>query len=96
MKLLTAIIFWVLASVAYAQDRPSDGLPNGTYKKSCHECKVANGRYLICQSCNDGHPGPLSPLINTGGKKTGVSLDLTTCPNGPVWNHNGQLECGDG
>lgn len=96
MRLLMAICLGVFSALSSAQDRPADALPEGTYKESCNECKVANGRYLVCRSCKNGKPGPLAPFINTGGWESGVSLDLKPCPNGPVWNDHGQLRCGDG
>lgn len=96
MKLMIAIAFAAQLSAAYAQDRPADALPEGSYKRSCSECKVANGKYLVCRSCKNGRPLPLDPIIRGGGWETGVSLDLKACPNGPVWNDHGQLRCGDG
>ena len=101
MKLLRFLLIGSLAIplFAFAQNRPSDALPPGTYKKSCGECKISGGQYLVCKYCKDGKnkvSGPLGPTLG-GGWEEGVSLDLNSCkPNEKVWNHNGQLECGHG
>lgn len=99
MKILSLLLAAVaISSQAFAQDRPVDALPEGTYKKSCGTCKISGGRYLVCDYCKDGRnkvSGPLGPILG-GGWENGVSLDLRNCPNGPVWNDKGQLRCGNG
>lgn len=94
MKYMIAIFFIACSFGAVAQDgRPSKALPSGTYKDSCHNCEVQNGHWLICGSCNNGET---QGSFGNSGWNNDVSLDISRCPNGPVWNDNGQLRCGNG
>lgn len=98
MKVIVATALLAFAATVMAQDIPADALPSGSYKKSCGECKISGGRYLVCRYCKNGQnkvSGPLGPILG-GEWESGVSLDLRACPSGPVWNENGQLRCGDG
>ena len=98
MKWLLATVLLSIAATASAQNIPSDALPQGTYRDSCGECKISNGRYLVCRYCKNGRnkvSGALGPILG-GEWESGVSLDLKACPDGPVWNDRGQLRCGNG
>lgn len=93
MKYIIAVFLLTFNLETFAQnDRPSNALPSGSYKNSCSNCEMKNGHWLICGSCKNGQTQ--QPLGNSGWEND-VSLDISACPNGPVWNDHGQLRCGN-
>jgi hypothetical protein len=93
-------VFLAILSVcpAYAQYRNQDNAVAGTYLKSCSGCRLINNTTLRCDSCYNGRARVRGELGRTQGGdwETNLTLNLTPCPSGPVWNDKGRLRCGPG
>ena len=95
---LLALILCLLSSFStYGKDQWDAPPSQGSYHKSCDDCKIVNGHVLVC-SCKGGSGMGVLQVIGIRGSIAGnTQLDLKECDleNAPsaISNCGGKLKC---